>query len=239
MNSILDNYDLPEVAVEALKRHNVREVSIGDGVTRLTSGHDGGVSFRFWNYAQKNELRTKLSGYPCYDNIDMISWAPDRFSKEIPEQVRFLPPELLEIHGEEDGEIICSGRYAEAFKRYKKGMTAPGLPLSKWNVLSDADVATLAEAGIFSVEQLAALPRSKIEGRYPKVFVDAFEEAILYVRGKEGRADSEKQTGQLVTLMQENSKLNDTVRELQEQMKQLLTGAAKTKKGKEKEEDGN
>lgn len=225
--SILDNFVLPDGAAEAIRKQNRRIESLGDGVVRSTAGHDRGVSFRFWVHAEFNKLKSKAAKYEKSTETEMIEWHPDKYNKPT-ERVKDLPPELLEFD-DETGECI-GGRYMESYKRWKQGLSAPGLPLSKWNVLSDGWVATFAASGIFSVEQFAAMPRSKIEGKYPEEVCEAFERAILFVNMKEGRQESDKQAEEIVALQQQNAKQRAEMEELKAQMKSLMEKPKKKQK---------
>jgi len=227
----LDNFPLPEVASEALRRRNLQSTSISDGVSRI-NGHDGGVAFRFFIHPVYNPIKSKAAKYEVFDEHEMIEWLKDRFQHPT-EQVRFLPEELLRF----DMQGECTGgMFKEAYDRFKNGQTAPGMPLSRWGVLADGEVASLASMGIFSVEQLAAQPRGKIEGRLPTPFVEAFERAIQYMNGREQRLVAEKQGDEILALQRENEEKDRKLSELQEQMKELLAGnktaAPKGKRGK-------
>lgn len=227
-SSMLDNFLLPDGAAEALKRQNRQLMSLGDGVSVSTAGHDAGVSFRFWVHSEFNKLKSKAAKYEKSTETEMIEWHPDRYNKPT-ERVRDLPPDLLEFD-EETGECI-GGRYAESYKRWKSGMTAPGLALSKWGVLPDGWVTTLAASGIFSVEQLAAMPRSRI-AQYPQDIQEAFERAILFVNMKQGRIDADKQAEEIEALHKANERQAAELEELREQMKSLMNGQTKARKGR-------
>lgn len=224
---LIDNYALPDGAYDALKRQNRRMEDLGDGVSRY-SGQDRGVSFRFWIETVKNEVKSKAARFTVFDEVEMIEWTSDRYNKPT-EQVRFLPAELLTF--DIDGECI-GGLYQDAYLRFKTGRKAPGLPLSKWGELSDSEVATLADAGIFTVEQFAAMPRDKIAGRYTQNFVDAFESAIQWVNGKQHRYQVEEQAEEILELRQAIAKRDRDLEEL----KEMISGSKK-KKTKEKVEE--
>lgn len=224
-SNFLDQFPLPEIASQDLKRQQRFANNIGDGVVDF-AGHDKGVAYRFFNHLEYNKEQSKILGYEKFDEVECVEWLIDRKNKPV-EQVRFLPEELLRF--DRDGEAV-GGIYFESYKRFKDGLTAPGLSLSKWGVLGDAEVMTLVTGGIFSVEQFAALPRSKVEGRYPQDIVEAFERAIQFVNGKEGRHEQGQTAQKMLELSQANAKLEN---ELAEIRKELL----KQSKGKKKNED--
>ena len=218
-NGMLENFPLPEGALEAFKKQNYQSNSLGDGVDMFMA-HDKGLSYRFYICPVKNEVKSKIAKYEIFDEIHMIEWFIDRKNK-ICERVRLLPEELLKF--DEDGMCI-SGLYMKAYQNFLEGKNTPGLPLSKWGVLSDGDVATLASAGIFSVEQLAAQPKNKFAGKYHAEIIEGYERAIQHVSSKDARADATTHINELVKLQQELSKKDDALATLQEQMKNLLSG---------------
>ena len=196
-HDFLDDYVLPEGAAEDLRNAGVHLKALnGDRAVQVMAGHDRGVAFRFVEIAVKNEAASKKAKYLVYDRKELIEWLKSKRSKPV-EELRFLPPELLYIDPD-TGE--ATGRYAAAYKRWKEGLTAPGLPLSKWGVLDIADVAALVDAGIFSVEQFAAMPRNRINGRFRPSIVEAFEEAILYTRRQQGLVNSDELARKMVEL---------------------------------------
>lgn len=230
LNGILNTFPLDRInegTSEALRALNLQEKPLQSGVSRF-SGHDGGVAFRFFVDVEFNKTKSEIAGYEVFDEIELIEWTPDRYNHP-PERVKFLPPELLSWH-KMTGEP--QGKYAEAYVRFKKGLSAPGMPLDKWGVLSRVDVATLSANDVFTVEQLAACPRSKIEGRFPQSIVDAFERAILHVNGKAQR-DNDNEI--LAKMAEMQSQLN----KLAEENAALKGVKAEPKKGgKVKVEDG-
>lgn len=217
-SNFLDQFPLPEVASQQLRQQNRRANSLGDGVVDF-AGHDQGVAYRFFNETEYRKEQSKILGYEKFENVEMIEWLIDRRNKPT-EQVRFLPEELIRF--DRDGEVV-GGKYFESYKRFKDGLSAPGLLISKWGGLADTEVMTLAAYGIFSVEQFAAMPRGKIDGKFPIEILEAFERAIQYVNGKDARYESEQTAGKMLELAQANSKLESEMAELR---KELL---AKTK----------
>ena len=211
-SNFLDQFPLPEIASQDLKRQQRFANNIGDGVVDF-AGHDKGVAYRFFTHLDYAKEQSKILGYEKFNEVECIEWLIDRKNKPV-EQVRFLPEELLRF--DRDGEAV-GGIYFDSYKRFKDGLTAPGLSLSKWGVLGDSEVMTLVSAGIFSVEQLASMPRGKIEGRYPQDIIDAFERAIQYVAGKEGRFEQGQTAEKLLELSQANAKLEKEIAELRKE----------------------
>jgi len=220
--NILDEFPIPEVAREALK--GMQSVEIEDGVS-VFSGHDQGVAYRFFVHAEYNKQKSRSKGYEVFDEIEMIEWLRDKRTKPT-EQVRFLPDALLEFNDE--GQCI-SGRYSDSYNRFKEGRQAAGMPLSKWGVLSEGECASLAKAGIFTIEQLAEQPRSKIESKYPVRFIEALERAIQWVYGQEARESAFETSNKVDELLAQNQVLQARLAEMEEKTGQDTLAAIKEK----------
>lgn len=216
-NGILDDFLLPEGAREDLMKAGVDMRSVGNGVA-VMSGHDNGVAFRFFRHTEKNEAKSKPGKAPVMDSWDMVEWNKGKRNKPT-ERVRFLPPGLL--HVDEDGEISGHPVWVESYKRFKQGLAAPGLPLTRWGALDDGQVGTLVAMGIFSVEQFAASPRTKIEGKFTKDIVDKYEEAIGWVATQEGRFEQETLAAENLKLQQGIAKRDAEMEMLKQQMADL------------------
>lgn len=229
LGGFLEQFPLPEVAMEGIRRSNLQTNNLGEGVD-IFLAHDKGVSYRFFNHADYDKEASKKLRYEKFNNIAMIEWYVDKKTKPT-ERVTQLPRELLSF--DDEGNCI-GGKYKDAYEAFLRGLNAPGLPLSKWGILDDAECATLAASGVFSVEQLAALPRSKVEGKYPSEIVEAFERAIQYVNGKTIRAENEKRDEEILKLKAESEAKDAAIKELQAQMAALMTGEDVSKKTKKK-----
>ena len=217
-NQMLDGFPIPDVAREAFQKQGFQSSGLTDGVDMFLA-HDKGMSYRFYIHPIYNATKSKIAKYERFDEIQMIEWFVDKRNKPV-EQIRFLPPQLLQL--DEEGRGI-GGAYAESFNRWLDGAKTPGLPLNKWGVLSDADCATLASAGVFSVEQFASLPRAKVTGKDHTEIIEAFERAIQYVAGKIGSVDRDRQADEILELHKANAAKDEAIEELQMQMKALLS----------------
>jgi hypothetical protein len=217
----LDRVDIPSVAYDALKEQGRRAVELKDGVTYF-AGHDQGVAYRFFIFQEKAEALSKIAGYPVVKPVEMVEWLRDRDHKPT-ERLTHLPPELLSFG--DDGEVI-GGQWADSYRRWKSGLDAPGMSLSKWGELSDNEVATFAEMGIFSVEQLAAVPRHKIDNRMPEEFTRALDNAIQWVAGKDVRKAANDLAAQNAHLLQEI-----------ENLKRQIQPQEPAKRGRNRKED--
>lgn len=233
-NSFLDQFPLPQEAAVDLQRKGISEQRLQDGVSLMTSGHHGGLSYRFFVHQTRNEVLSEKTDFPVFESEDMIEWYRDRKNK-ITEKVRFLPKELLKFD-KYDGTCI-GGLYKDAYDRFKAGLSVAGLALRTWNKIPEGAVLALEELGIFTVEQFAAQPRQKIETRFPKELQEAFQLAIEYVNGKDTREQAQQTAQQLMAVMNENAKLNKEMEDLREQMAALISGQeAPARKSKKKED---
>ena len=210
VNSFL--HAMPEVAQEQILRSGVSAVQIGDGVNRLNmNGYDKGIAYKFFIHPVYNKTESDKLQYEKYDEIEVIQWFIDRKNKPV-EEVRALPDELLRRNRE--GEVV-GGRYKEAYLGWKLGHDAPGTPLRRWGMLSDAEVASLEADGIFTVEQYAQVPRDRVAGKYPNEFVEAYDRAHQYLAARETRVVTDKQNEELITLRSENSDLAQRLAKLE------------------------
>lgn len=213
----INDYSLPDVAHEALSRRNLTDVSLGAGINRLVEHDMRGLPYRFEIHTQYNKLKSQTAKYEVYDEIEIIRWFRDRFDQPV-EIVRLLPEALLDLNDPDEPR----GAYAESYRRFKEGRLAPGTPLSKWGVLSDGQVATLAHRNIFSVEQLASTPKNKIQSVLPAEFLEAWERAHQFVASKENRFQADKQADEIAKLSANNEALQRQLETMQAQMQQLL-----------------
>lgn len=232
VNGILENYALPDGAKEDIMRaiSGLQMRNLEQGVSMM-SGHDDGVPFVFYREDIKNEQKTKLAKVPMFDTVDMVMWLKSKFCKPN-EQVRFLPEGLLHI--DEEGNPSGKPNWVEAWKRYKEGLSAKGTPLDKWGQLDSSLVQTLVHSGVFSVEQFASIPASRIKGKYPIEIVNAHEQAIFWVNGQQGKFELEGLATKAMSLEQDIAKRDLMIERLEERLAKLEGSAPKkVKKAKE------
>jgi hypothetical protein len=217
LNNIFDQYNLPEVAHDALSRRNLTAQNLGGGIERIVEHDAKGLPFRFEIHTQYNPLKSKQLKYEYYDELEIIRWFRDRFDQPV-ELVRLLPEALLDLSDTE----APRGLYAEAYKRFKEGRAAPGTPLSKWGVLTDGQVSTLAHKGIFSIEQFAATPKGKVVSMLPSEYVEAWERAHQFMAAKDNRAVLAKNDEEIKKLADANAELKKQLIEMQQKLMQFL-----------------
>lgn len=219
MNNVLENFNLPGNANALLKSKTLQMVDLGDGNARIMSGHDkSGVPYRFFMHLEKNPTRTKTLGYADFDSIPMVEWHPDAWNKPT-ERVSELPEALLTIS--EDGEVY--GQFAESYIRFRDGLEAKGLPLNRWQEVSDVEIATLASMRIYTVEQLAASPRTKFSVM-PDRFKEIFEAAIQHTNGYNVKELNKEMADRVLSLEAEKAKMADDVAMLREQVEKFQAG---------------
>ena len=216
----LDNFRIPADAdTKTLKRIMAQGVQVGDGVTSY-SGHDRGLPFFFFEGEIKNELQSKLAGSDIYEPVDMIEYRIDKFTK----------------HHEIVTEAIIN-KYPVEWDRYKKGLEAPGTPLLRWGKCSKAQLRTLNAANIFSVEQLASTPKTKLAGKFPKDIQDLQEQAIHFTNAAEGRSEIKDFASKLAESEKEKSIMQAQMNAMQKQLESLAaapTPETASKKGTKK-----
>lgn len=203
--------NMPNVAVEALAG-KLESKPLADGVSRIMSGHHDGVAYRFFNHIEYNPTKSAEAGYEVFDTIECIQWLIDKRTKPV-RIVTHLEHELL--HFNKQLECI-GGSLKDAYLRFKEGKETPGTALAKWDVLTDAEIATLSTMNIYTVEQLAEQPEGKIIGRLPESYIEAYKRAKLFVASRLRNADLEQQQSQIELLMKrlealemENKELRD------------------------------
>lgn len=221
--AMINGFDLPADAVEQLQRLNAQgkltTTSIEPGVTEV-SGHDKGVAYRFFTHQDFQKEESKKLRYEKFKTLDMIEWYVDEKSKTT-ERINMLPETHLKIEvweDEESGEKIeeITGIYADAYKRWKEGLAAPGLSLTKWEILTDSEIATLHSLRIYTVEQFAATPRAKIQ-HLPKEMQEKFERAILHINSRK----EDKNEGVVQEMLEANKKLEQTNTALKERIEAM------------------
>lgn len=145
-------------------------------------------------------------------------------------ELRKLNAELLAqgvIQLEIKGKLIAkSGLYAEDYRRFQAGLGSLGLPLSRWDKVTLSQIHAFEAEGIFTVQQLAALPLDRVEGRFPRDLIAVFNEAVHYVNAQNKAADVTPFANEVLAVRQENSKLKETVDKLTSQMTAMMESLA-------------
>lgn len=205
-------YAMPEVAREELAAKQINAVAVGNGISRLEiSGQDRGIAFRFENVPMYNPTKSEETGIEWFDQEEVCFRYIDR-KNIIPMPVKNCPAEFLKFN--RAGDLI-GGRYAEAYKAWKSGEKAPGTSLRRWDVLNSAEIASLEGDAIYTIEQFAEYPESRLIGRYPTQFIEAHKRAQQWVAGRDLRDRALEQTGRLAELEKEKADLAERLAKLE------------------------
>lgn len=242
--NILDNFDLSRFpgAEEHIRRNGLVQRRVDNVVSDFQiDGHDRGVAYRFFTEGVPNKAKTDaaLGDFEINDDVDMIEFYVTKEHKPV-ERCTHLPADLLKFskHKNPEGGRDCiGGLFKDAYLAFKAGRSSPGLELSRWGRLSLGQVRTLNSAQIFTVEQFAAMPRTRIQGVLPKEFLEAFEAAIMFVNGQKGFEDVKKYANEVLEMKQQNAKQKSEMDELRAKIEAMMNApkdskAKKTSKAK-------
>ena len=235
MNDLLNQFQFPDVAMDEFINKGLNQRQLAPQVSAFEmAGHDKGVPYRFFTTEVTNKVKSEPFDVEIPDTIEMIEWYVSKKHKPT-ERVTMIGDKLLKFSKikNPDGSKDCiGGAYKENYLNFKKGMTAPGLPLNRWDKLSSAEVFTLVSGGVFTVQQFAALPRDIITNRFPKHLHEKFEEAILFINGQKPMIDIHRYADEVLAARQEASKLKDEMAAMQEKMAALMEGQKRGKPGR-------
>lgn len=152
---------------------------------------------KFNAQAVENEKKSLEEGRPIYDQVDYIKIAQPGDQTSIThtpvtncgarQQCRNAPTNRCHVH-----------RFPRAYAAYKGGLdqeTASGTPLSMWPILNVAQVEELKHFRVCTVEQLADLADSAIQGIGP--IQNLKQQAKLFVEAARGNAPLLKMAAEL------------------------------------------
>lgn len=216
------------------------------------SEHDKGIPFEFFVHNQVNGVKSEIYDMEINDEVECIRWVVKPRKFEPVARVLDLPPQLLKFrrvpagkdpegntvmkfyqHPETGEYEVVSGQYKDAYLRWKQGLKAPGLSLDKWGRLSNAQIKTLANQGVFSVEQFTELEENYITERFPPDIVAKHKEAKLYMNAQANvgsMSDIKKYADQVVEEKQRNSRLERELNELRAQFAEFAKSQEKAEK---------
>lgn len=260
MNNILDDFEFPDVARENFINKGLTQqlISQGSGVSISTftmAGHEKGVPFRFVCIAEKNNIKSQDFDMEINDNVDLVEWFVTKDHKPT-ERVTLLGDDFLKFRKEKvimsDGtsrmfikkeiddqgnvKMECvGGKWKDAYIAWKNGLSSGGLSLERWGKVTPGHVATLNALGVFSVEQFAAMPRDRVEGRMPLDLVKIFEDAIHYVNSQQPMQEIKHYADQMLELKQELAKRareNEALRQRMDEIMETREAAPAKKRGR-------
>jgi hypothetical protein len=222
INEIVGKFALPEAAMIDLPKMALKAQPLMDGVDRLISGHDNGCAFRFETFAEPNELKSKKLHYKKFDTIHICRFFPDRKSESI---VRVFPrnefPESILFIDADTGEIY--GKLAEDYKRFLEGKNSIGTALRQWGQLSDAEIASLEFARIYTVEQLVNMPEKIRRAKFGNDFESVYSEAVLWKAAQNVKVNADKAADEMLKLEAEKQEMAARIAALESKLAEMAT----------------
>lgn len=146
----------------------------------------GGVTPLFMTKPVYNEIKSKESGRPIFDEVEMVEcW----FSGSRTDRPRF---EVTDEHRE---------RWPKEYAAFKSGSKTAesGTPLEHWPQMTVGKVMELKALGVLSVESLAAMPDANLGNLGPKAR-ELREQARTYLQNAAGNADTSKMAAEIESL---------------------------------------
>lgn len=195
-----NNFELPQNVEDAGARERVAELGVFSQSTQLEPGvsmlhgHQQGLGFRFFIHPVLNLKKSREAAMNIYDDVECVEFNYSRKRRPVLQCFELGHERLARnLRGEYVG-----GTMFEAYKRWKAGVTIGGSPLDRWGVLAPGEIRTLNDEGIFTIEQLASMPRDVVQSRFPLHMQDIFEQAIREVNGKQWEAKNKELAEQLI-----------------------------------------
>lgn len=237
---VLNQFAFPDAAREDMTSRGLTQKIIpssgaGGTVSEFQmQGHEKGVPYRFFTIVEKHGMKSEEFDMEINKEEDCIEWFVHKKHKPT-ERLRLLPEGLIKFSKDvfdKQGNLVrkggeCTGGILkDAYLRWKQGLQTPGLPLERWGKLSMSQVLTLQSEGVFTVEQFCSMPRDRVEGRFPREFVDAFDNAIQWQNAQAPSQQVEKYAEILFKKEQEHAQ---ELNKLRGEIEKLLDG-----KGEEK-----
>jgi hypothetical protein len=154
----------------------------------------------FYVEAQENGFRTKQTGRPQYDDVEMVRIITPGDNKNIP---------VERVNDEH------KARWPKEYEAFKAGIEAPleGTPLAEWPPISRSQVAEFAHFNIRSVEQLAALGDHHLQN----LGMGARE---LRAQAKTFLEVAEKGTAPIARMLAESQRKDDEIAILKRQLEE-------------------
>lgn len=197
----------------------------------MVKGPEGTI-LRFFYDTARNEIASAAEGRPIFDSVLMVDVITPGQKASTP---RF---EIERVWAEQSIRALNltepsrkSFRYdgfreqIEKFKADEKAVDMAGTPLKQWPRIDRALAATLAAVNVYTVEQLAGISDQNLTylgmgGRELREAARAFLQAS-------DTANAERLAGVAETLLQENERLQLSIKEAHEQMEVLKAQMAK------------
>lgn len=234
MANLLDQFDFSKfdgVQENFINKGLTEQViNTGGGGTVSTfvmSGHDKGIAYRFFLTPVRSGVKSEEFDMEINDEIECIEWHVSRDFKPV-ERVTMIGDALLKFAKvkkvDNNGRtqmvlkkpLECvGGSFKEAYLAFKKGLSAAGLPLQRWDRLTLAQISSLNSLNIFTVQQFAAMPTERInDGRFPPDLIEAFHQAVQWVNGQKPMQDVQAYAEKVLLMKQELTKQQEEINKL-------------------------
>lgn len=168
------------------------------------------VLLRFWYDSAENAVVSAQEGRAIFDTVLLVELLAPGQSASTPviELERAWAPESLAFYGWEEGTTRKNERYyefeqyIEKFKRNNNQLELGGTPLKEWPRVTQGLVATLAAQGIYTVEQVSAIPDANLNVLGAMGGRELREQAIAFLAEAKGSADTSKLVAQIASLQE-------------------------------------
>lgn len=180
---------------------------------------DAALFVRFHTREVEDSEATKKNGYPTFKNQEYceIRWDNDLSVLDHP------------LRDEDDFSNECKVRFAAQYNAFKSGQkdAVLGMPLNRFFPNDPAKVKGYEHRGVMTVEQLAALPDTSIQG-----FMGALEDrekARKYVSAASSTAELQKITAENEQLKAELQRMSEEQKEMNKKFEAFVENHAKEK----------
>lgn len=177
--------------------------------------NDPHLLIRFFSKPIKNEVKSRESGRPIYDDVDYISikWAMDKTRElEAPAHSPHRMKRDRDLTDNTTGWETYAESYPALFAQYKAGIKhqVNGTPVAEMTTLTAARIEELKALNIVTVEALAALDGKSLarlgtDGR------KLMEQAAAYLQRAKGAAVDERHAEEVQDLRQQLEELRALV----------------------------
>ncbi len=192
----------------------------GQGLQQAVFGSDSELYVKFFNHRILNEAETERRGVKCFDTKEFV-------------KIQRMGEKLTVFMGE--ATLTHRRRFPAHYQHYKEGKSDNhGIPLEAWEYqLSESDVMTFKQMGIFFVHQLAAMSPAQQEAL-------GLDSRRIVARAKIDTADTTVKD-QAATLQRELDEMRAMFAKQQdenEQIKRLLEDRRDEREKEERRQEG-
>lgn len=191
------------------------------------------VPHRFAVYARPLIEKSKAQGFLEHEEVHLC-----QFYKSKKDMTPIRMRRAKNVHGEFTGkwELPIHMRhepFITEYKRFLEGRDQAGTHLDRWGEANTAQVATLTNMGIFTVEGFAELAEQWIQQNFPAAVVESYlelhEMAIMTVAAKGDMGQAKELGDKMMALQSQNDRLAKELEEMKAMMKGQEEPKAKAK----------